>query len=199
MPNPATDTWRVFIAVELPPEVRARLAQHVDSLRKAIPDVRASWARQENLHLTLKFLGEVPIAKVEVLSVAAGAAARASDHFDLVVGGCGAFPPHGNPRVLWIGIEDQSGKLARLYQALEDECARAGFAREARPFHPHLTITRVRQPRGSRKLAQLHKQSGFASESVAVSELVVIRSELSSEGSRYTIISRHAFRASQDK
>ena len=112
MPKPATDTWRVFIAVELPPEVRARLAQHVDSLRKAIPDVRASWARQENLHLTLKFLGEVPIAKVEVLSVSAGAAARASDHFDLVVGGCGAFPPHGNPRVLWIGIEDQSGKLA---------------------------------------------------------------------------------------
>src|SRR5947207_12910886 len=96
MPKPATDTWRVFIAVELPPEVRARLAQHVDSLRKAIPDVRASWARQENLHLTLKFLGEVPIAKVEVLWVAAASRARTSDHFIVDVGGGGGFRTDGN-------------------------------------------------------------------------------------------------------
>jgi len=193
MPRPATDTWRVFIAIEMPSEVRARLAEHSKSLRQMNPDVRASWARQENLHLTVKFLGEIPIARMEALSLAAEAATREIDQFDLIVGSCGAFPGQGQPRVLWIGIEDQSGKLARLHKALEKECAKAGFAREARPFHPHLTIARVRQPRGSRTLAQLHKQSGFASESVAVSELVVIRSELSSEGSKYTIISRHAF------
>ena len=190
MPKPATDTWRVFIAIELPPEVRARLSEHVDSLRKASPDVRASWARQENLHLTLKFLGEVPIAKVGALSVAAGAAARANDHFDLVVGGCGAFPPRGNPRVLWIGIEDQSGKLAQLHQALEKECVQAGFAREERPFHPHLTIARLRQPRGTRSLAATHQALGFEALSIKAGEVCVIRSELSNQGSKYTVISR---------
>ena len=198
MPDSAA-TWRMFIAIELPLEVRARLEQHVKNLQKLSPDVRASWARAENLHLTLKFLGEIPMAKVEALSLAAGAAARASNRFDLVVGDCGAFPTQGQPRVLWIGVEDQSGKLARLHQALENECVQAGFAREMRPFHPHLTIARLRQPHGSRKLAQLHKQIGFLSEFFAVSELVVIRSELSSEGSRYTVSSRHAFGMTPDK
>ena len=189
----------MFIAIELPSEVRARLAEHIQSLRKAMPDVRASWTREDSLHLTLKFLGEIPMAKVEALSLAAGTAARARNRFDLVVGDCGAFPTQGQPRVLWIGVEDQSGKLARLHQALENECVQAGFARETRPFNPHLTIARLRQPHGSRKLAQLHKQIGFLSEPFAVSELLVIRSELSSEGSRYTVSSRYAFEMTPDK
>jgi 2'-5' RNA ligase len=95
--------------------------------------------------------------------------------------------------VLWIGIEDSAGHLAKLHQALEDECAQAGFAREPRPFHPHLTIARLRKPTGSRQLAISHQDIGFETETVGVSALAVVRSELRSEGSRHTVISRHEF------
>ena len=185
-----TEQWRCFVAIELPTDIRKRLIEHIARLRNSVPEVRASWIREENLHLTLKFLGDIPVTRVAALSNAAQRA-RTVDKFELIIGGCGTFPPRGQPRVLWIGIEDSSGKLSRLHQALEDQCATVGFDREQRPLHPHLTIARLRQPQGSRRLAELHKEFGFRAESVVVSELSVIRSELRSEGSKHTVISRH--------
>ena len=187
------ESWRVFIAIELPPDVRRRLTQHINQLRAAVPDVRASWSREQNLHLTMKFLGDTPVANIEKLAQASERAARSSAPIKLVIGGCGAFPPRGQPRVLWIGIEDTSNNLATLQQRLEKECATEGFACESRPFHPHLTIARVRSPHDSRRLAALHQEMGFSAEIVAAAELSVIRSELHREGSRYATISRHAF------
>jgi len=188
-----TGHWRVFIAIELPSAVRKSLSDHIQRLRDALPDVHASWSREENLHLTLKFLGNTPVAKIEALSQTAQRAAGRFQPFDLIVGRCGAFPPRGQPRVLWIGIDDPAGVLAGLHRALEDECATAGFAREQRPFHPHLTITRLRKPQGSRRLAELHGEMGFTNQQVSVAEMVLFRSELLSEGSRHTAISRHRF------
>ena len=186
-----TEYWRVFIAIELPRNVRARLAEHIKALRDSIPDARARWSREDNLHLTLKFLGDIPVTNVEQLSTAASLAAAKIEPFEIFVEDCGAFPLRGQPRVLWIGIDDPSGKLSELNHALEDECANAGFAREPRAFHPHLTIARIRQPRGSRQLAAVHKELGFNREVVSVLEVSVIRSELRSEGARHTVISRH--------
>ncbi len=188
-----SNMWRVFVAIELPAPVRRKSIEHIDRLRDSIPDARASWIREDNLHLTLKFLGDTPVTKVEALAQAAQRAASTVSPFEIIVGGCGAFPPRGQPRVLWIGIEDHAGKLVELQTALEDECANAGFPREERPFHPHLTIARIRKPHDSRQLAAVHKEIGFDPETVRASELGVIRSELRSEGSRHTIISRHAF------
>jgi 2'-5' RNA ligase len=184
--------WRIFIAIELPSIVRQKLKAHIDGLRSALPDVRASWSHENNLHLTLKFLGDIPVAKVEALAQAAQRAASRVSPFEIIVGGCGAFPPRGQPRVLWVGIEDPSGRLALLHRALDDECAKVGFPREQRPFHPHLTIARIRMPHDSRHLAAVHKEMGFEPEAVFASELAVIRSELRSEGSRHTMISRHS-------
>jgi RNA 2',3'-cyclic 3'-phosphodiesterase len=191
--KPDIEHWRVFVAIELSSDVRRRMTEHIERLRNAFPDVRASWTRTENLHLTLKFLGDTPVAKIEALSQAAHRAANMIGPFEIVVGGCGAFPPHGQPRVLWIGIEDPAGTLIELNAALEDECAKARFPREERPFHPHLTIARTRKPHDSRHLAAVHKEIGFEPQTVRASELAVIRSELRSEGSRHTTISRHAF------
>ena len=190
------ESWRVFIAIELPASVRQKLKAHIDRLRHALPDVRASWSREDNLHLTLKFLGETPVSQIETLSQAAKRAASKALPFDLIVGGCGAFPPRGQPRVLWIGIEDLADQLGKLQQALEAECAQAGFTREVRSFHPHLTIARLRRPQGSRQLAALHEEMGFETETVGASDLAVVRSELGSEGSRHTVISRHEFQQS---
>lgn len=193
---PSTDIsnfWRIFVAIELPVAVRRKLTEHIDRLRSALPNARASWVREENLHLTLKFLGDIPVTKVEALAQAAQRAASEVESFEIVVGGCGAFPPRGQPRVLWVGIKDSAGQLELLHRALEDECAQAGFPREERGFHPHLTLARIRKPHDSRHLSAVHQEMGFEPQTVRASELAVIRSELRSEGSRHTVISRHSF------
>ena len=190
--KPPDESWRLFVAIELPASLREGVRDHIDRLRDSVPDARASWAREENLHLTLKFLGETPVSKVEALSLAVERAAAQVSPFSAIVGGSGAFPPRGQPRVLWIGIDDSTGNLMKLYRSLEDECFQAGFSREERPFNPHLTVARLRQPHGSRRLAEVHQQIGFDPVPLNVSDVCLIRSELRSEGSRYSVIGRHA-------
>ncbi|MGA9997460.1 MAG: RNA 2',3'-cyclic phosphodiesterase [Pyrinomonadaceae bacterium] len=186
------ERWRVFCAVALPDNLRDTVGQHIALLRQAMPDVRASWDRAEKLHITLKFLGEIKQSRVPSLSHAAEHAAQTIKPFELAIEGAGAFPVHGPPRVLWLGIRDSSGSLAHLQKRLEEECATENFKREQRPFHPHLTIARLRSPGGARKLAALHKETGFDAQTFAVRELLVIRSELGAGGSRYTEISKHS-------
>jgi 2'-5' RNA ligase len=164
-------------------------------LRAAVPDTRASWPRAENLHLTLKFFGEIALSRVEPLSEATACAAHKSQPFKLRLEGAGAFPPHGVPRVLWLGVIDSSGALAQLQSHLEDECEAVGCQREARPFRPHLTLARIRSPQGARALAKLHQEMGFDGIEFPVTELVLMRSELGSAGSRYTAISHHELSA----
>ncbi|MGB7924306.1 MAG: RNA 2',3'-cyclic phosphodiesterase [Pyrinomonadaceae bacterium] len=193
--QPAKERWRIFCAVELPPDVRARAAEHIAALRDAAPRVRASWERVEKLHLTLKFLGEVEQGRVEALTQAAARATTGAQGFDISIEGAGAFPTRGLPRVLWLGVVDPLGGLARLQSRLEDECAVEGFAREERPFHPHLTIARLRTPEGARRLAELHRQAGFEAARFAAVELTLVRSELGPGGSRYSPISHHRLSA----
>jgi 2'-5' RNA ligase len=186
---------RVFCAVDLPPDVRERAAEHIARLREAAPEVRASWERAEKMHITLKFLGEIEQARVTVLSSAAERAASSIAPFELSIEGTGAFPPRGNPRVLWLGVSGASGGIMRLHQRLEDECAREGFARDEKRFHPHLTLARIRAPQGAGRLARLHQEEGFDAIEFTVQELIVLRSELGPRGSIYTKISRHTLKA----
>ncbi|HEY0546636.1 MAG TPA: RNA 2',3'-cyclic phosphodiesterase [Pyrinomonadaceae bacterium] len=185
--------WRVFCAVELPAEIRARVAAHIAALRESFPKARASWARADALHITLKFLGEIELARVEALSQAAREAAGI-ESFKLVIEGTGIFPPRGSPRVLWLGVKDTSGVLSKLQRRLDEECARVGFARETREFHPHLTVARLRAPAEARELAAVHREMKFERAAFAVKDLVVMRSELGAGGSRYTAVSRHELR-----
>jgi 2'-5' RNA ligase len=184
-------TWRVFCAVELPDSVRQKISQHIARLKEAVPDAHAGWSRANNIHLTLKFLGDIPQASVPNLSAAASRAVVRIAPFTIRLEQTGVFPPHGSPRVLWIGVNDCEGKLGELHKRLETECEKDGFSRESRAFHPHLTIARLRKPQDARTLASAHKEMEFEPEEIVVSELLVIRSELSSAGSRYTTISRH--------
>lgn len=186
------ETWRVFCAIELPSLVLDKISEHVTRLRATAPDSPASWGRPENVHLTLKFLGEIAQTRISDLSQAAANAVAGFSPFEILIKDTGSFPKRGTPRVFWIGIEDHSGQLAQLQAKLEEECLRLGFEKELRAFNPHLTIARGRKPQGARALATAHKEMSFASTAVCVHELSVIRSELSSKGSNYTTISRHA-------
>jgi 2'-5' RNA ligase len=192
MPDEGRTTLRLFCAVELSEELRSRVAERARRLRAEFPEVRAAWERPEKLHITLKFLGDTEPARVEDLSHAAARAVSNVEPFELIVEEPGAFPPHGQPRVLWLGIVDASGSLAFMQHELETECAAAGFPRESRPFKPHLTLARIRSPQGARELAAAHRETPFEPQRFKVSELILMRSELSPQGSRYTPLSRHA-------
>lgn len=183
---------RVFCAVELSAEVRQRAGAHIADLRSRMSQVRAGWAHSERLHITLKFLGEIEQERVAALSGAAARAARSLSPFNILIEGAGVFPPRGLPRVLWLGVTDASASLMRLQLNLENECEGIGFAREARPFRPHLTIARLRcKPEDARRLAALHQAKGFAPLEVSVNDLIVMRSQMGPGGSRYTELARH--------
>ena len=182
-----SECWRLFCAVEIPVAVRHALVSHAARLRELFPEVPASWTREDNLHLTIKFIGEVEGTRSVSLSEAAMRAAAAVERFTIVANTPGVFPK----RVLWMGIDDSSGRLANLHERLDAECAVEGFAKDERAFHPHLTLARLRRPQGTRALEAQHKEMLFEPMEVKVDELLVFRSELSSKGSRYTVLSRH--------
>jgi 2'-5' RNA ligase len=182
--------WRLFCAIEIPAEVRRQLSTRTKLLRELSPEASASWTREENFHLTLKFVGEVDSSLALSLSEATGRAAATATPFEILIEKPGAFPK----RVLWIGISDPSGELFHLQQQLDRECAAKGFPKEERAFHPHLTVARLRKPQGTQALITTHKEMPFESAVVQVNDLVVIRSQLSNKGSIYTIVSRHNLR-----
>ena len=187
--------WRVFCAIDIPRNVRDQLLAQIKHLREVVPHAQASWSRPESIHLTLKFFGEIEQDQVERLSMAASRVTQRYSRFQIGLGGTGTFPPRGTPRVLWIGVNDPSGQLTDLQQQFENECAKEGFPKEERVFRAHLTLARIRNPHGSRRLAEVHKGIEFKPVEFRVSELLLFRSELSSEGSKYTIISRHGLEA----
>src|SRR5205085_11056351 len=108
-------------------------------LRASAPQVKASWEREEKLHITLKFIGETEAERLPLLTEAATRTAARVTSFELTLEGAGVFPPTRDPRVLWLGIKDPQGQLARLHERLEAECATAGFTRDPRPFPAHVT------------------------------------------------------------
>ena len=186
-----SELWRVFAAIELSSNVQKGIQKHIEQLQAAVPDNKASWSRTENIHLTVKFFGNVLPKKIVRISEAASRLVTQLSKFKIEIGKTGAFPKVSQPRVLWIGVEDPTGELARLNQLFEKECSVEGFDRETRDFRPHLTIARLRRPEGAKALAETNEKLGFESMSVEVNELVVFRSELSPKGSKYTAISRH--------
>jgi RNA 2',3'-cyclic 3'-phosphodiesterase len=194
--HPSDSTlWRVFCAIEIPAEVQRRILAHADHLRAAAPGVQASWTKMDNIHLTLKFFGNVELDKIPKISKAADKVARHFSPINVRVDGTGAFPKHGPARVLWIGLNDPAGKLIDLQKKFDDECAAEGFVAEDRAFHPHLTVARLRSPHGARTLAERHKETKFEAITFSVTGLTVFRSELSSKGSRYSVISKHPLTA----
>ncbi|GAC1399880.1 MAG: RNA 2',3'-cyclic phosphodiesterase [Pyrinomonadaceae bacterium] len=184
---------RVFCSIGLPAEVRERAVAHIARLREKFPRVRVGWERAEKLHITLKFLGEIEMHRLDALNRAAERAASNTDSFALSIETAGAFPPHGLARALWLGVNDATGALTKLQCRLEEDCALENFARDHRSFQPHLTIARIRAPEQARELAVSHRALGFTAESFVINEMVIMRSDLQSHGSKYTEISAHSF------
>jgi 2'-5' RNA ligase len=178
---------RAFLAIELPGSLHPTLARVQERLKKSGADVR--WVPVGNIHLTLKFLGQLPEDGVKPLTEAARGVAAGQAPFRLQVTGAGAFPTVRNPRVIWLGIGGDLPVLAPLYHRLEAAFASLGHLPEDRPFHPHLTLGRVRSPAGRDRLSRmLQELPPVDSPPFPVSEIVLFRSTLSPQGSTYTAL-----------
>jgi len=179
---------RTFIAIEIPSEVKSALAALQDELRRAGADV--SWTRPENIHLTLRFLGEVDerrIGEVEKVCVASAAEFRP---FTLSLNDTGVFPNARQPRVLWAGLAGEIEKAVEMRKRINDGLALIGFEREDKDFRPHLTIGRVKSTKKTRELLAIAEARQVPALSFVVTEIVLMKSELHPAGARYTPIAK---------
>jgi 2'-5' RNA ligase len=173
------------VAVLLDAPVRAALGAEIDRLRPLGRGV--AWVAPENLHLTLKFLGEVEEGRTAELTGSLTGAVAGLAPFEAVIEGLGGFPTPTRPRVLWAGVTASGEALGRLAARVEAALAALGFAREGRPFSAHVTLGRVRLPRRNPALsAALAAGAARSFGTSPVGRVSLMRSELSPRGARYT-------------
>ena len=176
---------RSFIAVLLPDRVRAGLAAVSAELRGQTRGL--AWVRADNLHLTLRFLGEIEPVQLQHVREAVTDAAAAIAPFTVSLGGLGGFPSGRAPRVLWASIAAGGERLEALYATLEAGLVARGIPGENRAFHPHVTLARARDSRGVGGLASV-LGAGPAFGPVQVGAIHLMRSELDPRGARYSIL-----------
>jgi len=179
---------RLFIAVNLPPDIRERLAAEQDRLRRAQADV--SWVRAENIHVTLKFLGETEEKRLDRIRPALLEVARGSAPFRIRAAGLGSFGGRV-PRVVWVGVREGAEPLSRLAKDVEAAMARLGFPKEKRGFTTHVTLGRVRSAKNAEALLTALAQAETGPfGSVEVKQFELMQSELRPTGSVYTVLDR---------
>lgn len=181
---------RLFVAIEIPAEIRAALAAFVNELRAAAP--QAKWVRAENLHVTLKFLGETEAAKLSVVQSALGTV-HSPQAVALDFRGLGFFPSEKRPRVFWAGMQ-ASRNLAALASGIDQALHKLGFPLEERPFTPHLTLARFNQPGPQPKLSAVAGQNMSRTfGSLITHEFLLIESKLKPTGAEYTTLQSFRF------
>ncbi|HAL62301.1 MAG TPA: RNA 2',3'-cyclic phosphodiesterase [Chloroflexi bacterium] len=136
---------RAFVAIELSAGIKSELTQVQEMLKEKIATPHLRWVDPANVHLTLKFLGNVPLDRIQEITAALREACAGLSPFVMEVSGLGCFPTTNNPRVIWVGVQEETGRLKRLQERVEGSLAALGFKPEGRAFHPHLTLGRVRK------------------------------------------------------
>lgn len=184
---------RIFLAVFPPSEAQGLAAAAIDKLRSAGDGV--SWVKRDNLHYTMRFIGDVGEDGARRVAEAAREAAAAHDGFGVALGPPGAFPTAKKARVIWLGLNTGNEPFAQLAHSLEQSLARRGFEPEEREFSAHLTLGRVREPGRdwTAKLLEAGAPEGDAAR-FAVSEIAVVESQLSPGGSIYNVRERAKLR-----
>ena len=153
---------------------------------------RVKWVEEQNLHWTLKFLGDVDSNQIaEICQVAAKAVADL-EPFSAVAHGAGAFPTAARPRTVWLGVADGEPEFVELHKALEKSLSKLGFRREGRRFRPHMTIGRVRRsPHGIEQLGEkIVENADFDAGEMRVSEIILFSSSLDRQGPTYQVLGR---------
>jgi RNA 2',3'-cyclic 3'-phosphodiesterase len=194
------DAIRAFIAIELPEEVRQKLdavekqiqARAGETARRAV-----RWVPASNMHLTLKFLGEVSTANLQTLARMMQTQAAAHNHFEMTIGELGAFPNVRRPRVIWVGTK-APGELAAMQKSIEAETQKLGYPAEERPFSPHLTLGRISQNAHPDEVSQVARALSEMTVGelgrVQVERIHLFRSDLHPSGAIYTSLYHFALK-----
>ncbi len=188
-----SDLLRTFFAIDLPADARARAAEATGRLQAVAPrGVR--WMTLDSLHLTLKFLGEIPEEGIPRLIARAHAKLAMEPTFEVELAGFGAFPNGREARTVWLGVRQGASALARLARKLDAAARVVGAERERRPFEPHLTLGRTRDP------LRIDLERAAATEPVAwtVSEVILYESRLPAGGARFVPLARFPLGAGID-
>ena len=176
---------RAFIAIELPDQIRHAILNVQNRLKRELKGIK--WIAPGNIHLTLRFLGDLDKSEIDTVIKALDNAAFKGTPFSFSAKGVGAFPGFSRPRVLWVGLAGEVSRLSEFYVVLEDQLERFGLEKEERKFKGHLTIGRVKGRLDSRRFIESIKPfMDFETEPFSVSQIILFKSELRPEGPVYT-------------
>ena len=188
---------RSFIAIELPTTVKQELTTLEDLLKKRCPQV-VRWVDPQNIHVTLKFLGDVDSDRVDEINMAIDEATQGMSPFHLELKDLGVFPNLNRVNIIWVDAKGDLDKLTDLQKQIESNMEQLGFAREDRDFTPHLTLGRVRDyasPDDRKKIGQVLAQTAFASAQViTVNSVNLMKSQLTNTGAIYTRLYASVFK-----
>jgi 2'-5' RNA ligase len=181
---------RLFLAVDLSMAVTRKIGDAIQKMRPLADraGMRVGWVPPENLHVTLKFLGWSPDESVDAIRDKVTALAKGRRGFDLGARGVGAFPSETGARVLWMGVQDASGALARLAADVEKAMVGLGFAAETRPYSAHVTVGRVKDGKGGAEVLAPFRDTDFGNSSIRA--VVLYESVTKPTGSKYTALFR---------
>ncbi|MEX1248484.1 MAG: RNA 2',3'-cyclic phosphodiesterase [Anaerolineales bacterium] len=185
---------RTFIAIEMPKVLQRALDKASVNLRRQMADLPIRWLRTDNIHLTLKFIGETSEEIIPRIVAIIEEQASKVTPFEIQLGGLGVFPNPRKPLVLWVGVQAPA-TLLRLQQGIEVGLTQLGIAAEERPFHPHLTLGRVRRDHrvaNLKRMGELMVAAGLEpSPSALIDSVTLFRSDLKPGGSVYNPLSRN--------
>ena len=178
---------RTFIAVELSQEIKENLKGIQEELKKANADMK--WARPDNIHLTLKFLGSTPAQQIPEIAGELKSGLAGFGSFSIEIAKLGSFPEKGKPRIIWAGVNAGSEDVIRLQGKIENSLKRFNFAQEDREYAPHQTIGRAKGFKNMERLQELMKtKNAVQLGNMIVENVYVIRSDLKPEGPVYTVL-----------
>ncbi len=182
---------RAFIAIDLSPEIQQRLQGVLDSYKTLLVNMPIRWVTVTNIHLTLKFLGDVSLSNLKLLTDMIQNEVTNHHQFDISVGSSGAFPNNRQPRVIWVGVEAPQ-ELIAIQNGIESAAAKLGYAKEDREFSPHLTLGRVSRNATSMDVKAISQsfdkvKVGFLG-ATCVEEVHLYKSDLNPSGAVYTRI-----------
>ena len=192
---------RAFVAIDLPPDVQDCLAQISVQLKEQVGEKSVRWVPIPNIHLTLKFLGDVSVNNLDVLKEIIRTEAALQKPLEISIGRLGAFPKTRHPRVIWVGVEAPS-ELTSLQRGIEGRVIKVGYPKDKRAFFPHLTLGRVSRnaaPQDVRKLGDILSSSSVGFLGVAsVQEVHLFRSDLLPTGAVYSKLFTAPFKGDAD-
>lgn len=177
------ETSRLFIAISLPTDVKMALQRTVDMLQEQIPNNVVRWVKPDNIHLTLRFLGDTAVSKIPQLVTELDKLDGVRQSFTLQLNQLGCFPNKKQPRVLWVGLQGEMRQLVALKQTVDHILQKIDFPLETRRYNPHLTIGRVKD---SAKLGRIKWGGDVAPQLFSVTAVTLFQSELTPNGAIYT-------------